>query len=127
MNPIAGLVAAVPLGINVLKLAPVGVGALAGPVSFLSIAVVHTLWEAIRRRPRVEAWLERQRSQRVAAMLDRRSVFVAALVATTVCGALPCYVTFRYLGFGFGRFWLAILIAQTAFGWAVAGLCTAAM
>lgn len=126
MNPVAGLAGAIPLGINVLKLAPAGVGALGGPVSFASIALVHFGWESLRRRERVARWLERRNSQRVARMLDRRGVFAAAVIATTLLGALPCYVSLRYLGFGFSRFWLAILIAQVAFGWAVAGICAAA-
>ena len=127
MNPLMGLVGAIPLGIVVLKLAPVGVGALAGPVSFVQIVLLHGLWEWLRRRPRLAAWLDRRRSERVEALLDRRGVFLAAIVATTLIGALPCYITLRYLGFGFGRFWTAILLAQVAFGWAVAGICAASM
>jgi hypothetical protein len=126
MNPFAGLTGAIPLGINILKLEPAAVGALAGPMSFLSVALTHLLWETLRARPRVAAWLDRHRSARVAALLERRGVFIAALIATTLLGALPCYVTFRYLGLGFGRFWAAILLAQVAFGWAVAGLCSVA-
>lgn len=126
MNPFAGLVGAVPLGINVLKLEPAAVGALAGPASFLSVALMHALWEVLRRSPRLAAWLERRRSPRAAALLERRGVFIAAIVATTFIGAYPCYITFRYLGLGFGRFWFAIFLAQTAFGWAVAGICSAA-
>src|SRR5436190_8101986 len=95
MNPFAGLVAAVPLGINVFKLEPAAVAALAGPISFVSVALMHVLWETMRRRPRVAAWIEQRRSPRIAALMERRGVFLAALIATTFLGAFPCYITFR--------------------------------
>ena len=125
MNPFLGLLGAIPLGIGVLKLEPLGVGALAGPASFFQIVLFHGFWEWLRRRPRIALWLDRQRSERVSRLLDRRGIFIAALIATTLIGGLPCYVTLRYLGFGFGRFWTAMLLAQVLFGWAAVGIWAA--
>ncbi len=125
LNPVLGLFGAIPLAIGILGLAPIGVGALAGPVSFLQ--VVHALWESLRRHPHVARWLARRGSTRAAFVLERRATFAAALAVTFVAGALPCYLALRALGFGFGRFWRALLAGQVVFGWVMTGICALSM
>src|SRR2546423_7239214 len=88
-NPLVGIAGAVPLAIGVLKLPVPGVAAMIVPVNLLQIALMHFVWKSLLARPRIRAWVERRRSPRVEALLDRRGAFVAAVAATFVLGSIP--------------------------------------
>ena len=125
-NPFVGAMGAIPLALGVLNLPAPAVWALVAPVHLAQVLVVHAGWQWIAQRPRVHAWFERRRSERVSAWLDHHGAFVAAIIATLVLGPIPTYVTLRYLGVPLARMWYGVGLACAFFGAVVTGICTAA-
>ena len=126
LNPIGGLTAAIPLGIYVLGLRPVPVALLAGPLTFVTVLVLHVFWQALRSRPRAAAWLEARRSVRVERLLERRGATIAAALGGLTIGGTGSYVTLRFFGVSFDRFWAPLLAGQVVKGLAVALIVTIA-
>jgi uncharacterized membrane protein len=126
LNPIGGMSAAIPLGIAVFGLAPVPVALIAGPLTFVTVIVLHLAWERLRRHERVAAWLDARQSPRVGRLLEKRGATVAAAIGGLTIGGTGSYVTLRYLGVAFNRFWAPLLLGQMVKGVAIALLTSAA-
>jgi hypothetical protein len=126
LNPLVGITGAVPLGLGVLKLPLIGVAALVVPVNLVQAGLVHALWQALLRRPRVRAWLERRRNERVSGWLQSRGAFAAAVLAGFLLGCMPAYVSLRFLGAPAVPVFGGMAIGVAGFGAMVVGACRAA-
>ena len=125
-NPFVGSTGAIPLALGVFDLPAPAVFALVVPVNLVQVGVMHFIWQGAVRRPRVRAFLERRRSPRIAALLDERGAFVAALAATFLLGTVPTYISLRWLGVPLARVWAGVALGCAGFGALVTGICTLA-
>lgn len=120
INPIGGLVAAIPVAMLALSY-PGWVAVAAGvPLAYVQVIVVDTCWSQLERWPAWRRMIEARRSARIARLMDSGGAFLPTLVLAPIIGPWVVMAFMRYAGVPqrrvaapmlLGILWMAALLA----------------
>jgi xanthosine utilization system XapX-like protein len=96
INPIGGLLIAIPFAVLKLDYPP-WLALLAGvPLAYVQVLVIDLGWTTLARWPRWSSWLERRRSPRVNRLVESRGSFWLTLLLSPLIGPWLVMAFMRY-------------------------------
>jgi hypothetical protein len=123
VNPIGGLLVAIPFAVLELHY-PVWLAiAVGAPLAYVQVAVIDASWSLLARIPGWERFLKRRRSPRVSRLMASGGGFWITFFATPLVGPWLVMAFMRYAGVRQRRVALPILASLTCTAAAVAWVC----
>lgn len=123
MNPVGGLLAAIPWGVFERHY-PLPVLLLSGPpLAFVQVLVVDLLWDRLDRLAWFRAMLERRRSPRVTRLAQSRGAFLPVFLCVPVFGPWFVMAVMRYAEVPARRVALPILLSLFTQACVVSAAC----
>jgi len=96
VNPLGGLLVAIPYGLFTLGYPVALVLALGVPLAYVQVAVVDGAWSALARWPRWERFIAARRSPRVERLAAGRGRFWGTMLVTPLVGPWLVMAIMRY-------------------------------
>jgi len=124
INPIGGLLLAIPFAILQLHYRPWLALAASVPLAYVQVIAVDLLWVALCRLPFWQRLLERRRSAQVERLLASKGGFWITFLGTPVLGPWLVMAFMRYANVPHRRVALPILLALTCTAIVLVGLCS---
>jgi hypothetical protein len=96
INPVGGLLIAIPFAVFELDYPPWLALALGVPLAYVQVLVMDLAWSALTRVEWWNAWLERRRSPRVRRLVESRGSFWLTLLLAPLIGPWLVMAFMRY-------------------------------
>jgi hypothetical protein len=122
INPIGGLLIAIPFAVFELGYRPWVALALGVPLAYVQVLAVDLLWTSIEKIPGFTPWLLRRRSPRVARLVESKGNFWATLLFSPLIGPWLVMAFMRYAAVPLRRVALPLLLGIV---WSASGIAAA--
>jgi hypothetical protein len=123
INPIGGLLVALPFAILELGYRPWVALVIGTPLAYVQVIAVDLSWSALARIPWWNRWLERRKSPRIQRLIDSRGGFWITMVTAPLLGPGLVMAFMRYAHIPHRRVAVPIFLGIASGAIVLTGIC----